>query len=954
MHGSTGCTAEYATTMNLFRRSHNKEAEKPQNTSQELTGEPAVSSAEGENTLEQDNDNSTTEDKALRWWRERYGEEMPGEIVRWMKQMSRAEARRIHLASDLLSPQRMERIAEAKRLAETKLRNIEQSLQRLHDQQEWLHRFNEKKHELTEHKNRLYEVNKQMATLSEEEKELDRFETFETVQGLFQRMTLLERQSRTNKQAQTNLVPLMDERQHQAADSQKAQTQADDNEREYLKRMLNAEDQLEEANRILGARKILDLDERTLEALYDSVDQQRLILGKEIDEQEAELECLQDLITQQSTQRQAMEPHQQLMEKGEMVLVMLDRLYEMKQELAQMARTQDENARKQQEGNEMLNRVFSEYQRVEADITTLNSELQTHREQNLGRNSYSLQERAMLLKGRRQMLLSAQSLWNRIQSGYMLIEEKTQTVTRLRLNLDNLELQIRNLEETVVPMRQLCHEKEYTLTLSKSQNVIQLRGDLKEGVSCTVCGATHHPYHSDTMLEQSKLISDLRTDYELLHSELIAKEEQLRQLNTERISEQARRDVEEEALSRLRQRQMEDVKEWEVFASLDRSFKDCSSSTNMEARTAMIRQLIENTALDADQAQKELDEFNYHQTRINEVSEQLAQKEQQQNDLTMRLNEVNTACQVLARQTEQTRQNHSELQERFTQLYEQLGGYLTIGEWYVQWQKSHEGLRLRIEQMMEDWNRLNTEIQQLKRKQEKLDTLLEEKRNTCSYLDNLILQIRDAEEKRHNLRKEGEKTYETMLGQMEVKDFFDLHYQNLTEARKISEQQRETTQKTALELAEMNGRQQELIAQGRALDTATVEERSRLDVWIRQFNANHPPVQYAELERAFAQDKDWNETRRTVRGLRIEAMLEQARVDALRSAIVALQAEGIRPSSDNAEEVLESIVSQQKQLEKQRQEVLMQIAEQQIALNKHQECTERLKAEEEELYKRLH
>ena len=940
--------------MNLFRRSHNKEAEKPQNIHQELTGEPAASSVEGENALEQGNDNRSTEDKARQWWRERYGEEMPGEIVRWMKQMSRAEARRIHVASDLLSPQRMERIEEAKRLAETKLRNIEQSLQRLHDQQEWLHRFNEKKHELTEHKNRLYEVNKQMATLSEEEKELDRFETFETVQGLFQRMTLLERQSRTNKQAQTNLVALMDERQRQATDSQKAQTQADDNEREYVKRMLNAEDQLEEANRILGARKVLDLDERTLESLYDSVEQQRLILGKEIDEEEAEMECLQDLITQQSTQRQAMEPHQQLMEKGEMVLVMLDRLYEMKQELAQMARTQEENARKQQEGNEMLNRVFSDYQRVEADITTLNSELQTHREQNLGRNSYSLQERAMQLKGRRQMLLSAQSLWNRIQSGYMLIEEKTQTVTRLRLNLDNLDLQIKNLENTVVPMRQLCHEKEYTLTLSKSQNVIQLRGDLKEGVSCTVCGATHHPYHSDTMLEQSKLIGDLRTDYELLHSELIAKEEQLRQLNAERIGEQARRDVEEEALSRLRQRQMEDVKEWEVFASLDRSFKDCSSSTNMEARTAMIRQLIENTALDADQAQKELDEFNYHQTRINEVSEQLAQKEQQQNDLTMRLNEVNTGCQVLARQTEQTRQNHSELQERFTQLYEQLGGYLTIGEWYVQWQKSHEGLRLRIEQMMEDWNRLNTEIQQLKRKQEKLDTALEEKRNTCTYLDNLILQIRDAEEQRHNLQKEGEKTYEAMLGQMEVKDFFDLHYQNLTEAKKKSEQQRETTQKALLELAEMNGRQQELIAQGRGLDGEAVEERSRLDVWIRQFNANHPPVQYAELERAFAQDRDWNETRRSVRGLRIEAMLEQARVDALRSAIVALQAEGIRPSSDNTEDVLESIVSQQKQLEKQRQEVLMQIAEQQIALNKHQECTERLKAEEEELYKKLH
>ncbi|MDE5788342.1 MAG: hypothetical protein K2H79_07370, partial [Bacteroidaceae bacterium] len=121
------------------------------------------------------------------------------------------------------------------------------------------------------------------------------------------------------------------------------------------------------------------------------------------------------------------------------------------------------------------------------------------------------------------------------------------------------------------------------------------------------------------------------------------------------------------------------------------------------------------------------------------------------------------------------------------------------------------------------------------------------------------------------------------------------------------------------------------------------------DVWMRKFNANHPPVQYAELERAFASDKDWNELRTQIRNMRIEAMLEQTRVDRLRSEVVALQAEGVRPGHEETD-LLESLVSQQKQLEKQRNEVMMQLAAQHITINKHKECTTQLKAEEEELY----
>ena len=885
------------------------------------------------------------------WWQEHFHEPMPDEVASQIRKMARVEARRMNVANALLSPQKMARIEDARRLAETKLRNIESSLQRVHDQQEWLHRFNEKKHELTEHRNRLYEVNKQLAMVANEEKELNRFELFETIQGLFQRMTLLEKQSRANKQTQGTLQTAIEETKQQFDECQKQLTQMRDDRNDATKQMMLVRDQLEEANRIIGANTILDIDEKSTERLFESINQQRTILGKEVEELTNQLESLQEVIAQQCTKRQAMEPHQQLMEHGEMVITLLDRLQEMREELARQQRTQDDELRRQQEENNMLNRVFADYQNVESDIKSLNAELHLHRQNNLGRSSYSLQERAMQLKSRRQMLIAAQSLWNRIQLGYTLIEEKTQTVNRLRLSLDNLKLNISELEAKVVPMRQLCHEKEYTLTLSKSQNVIQLRGDLQEGVACTVCGATHHPYHSDTMLEQSQLINDLRIDYELLSAELASKEEQLRQLKLEQMAQTSRRDVEEETLSRLRQRQIEDVREWQVFSSLDRTFEECSSSTNMEARTALLRQLIENTAYDADDAQKELDDYNFNQTRINDITEQLTRKEQQKSDLMVRLNEVNTSCQVLARQVEKTRQTRSSLQDEYTHLYERLTNLVTINEWYPTWQENPETLRLRIQQMMEDWQRLEEDIRQLQRQQEVAQAQLTDKQETCNYLDSLNLQVREDNERRRIIRKEGEKNYERMLGQAEVKDYFATHYQQLQQVQALESQLRDETTDAQMRLSTLQGQQDELARQSQAIDEQVAGERSRLDIWMRSFNANHPPVQYAELQRAFALDKDWNATRERVRSLRIEAMLEESRVDALRSAIVALQAEGMRPSGNDDAGIMESLVAQQKQLERQRRDVLMQLATHQIALDRHEEVTARLKAEEEENYK---
>lgn len=911
---------------------------------------PSVTPTEASATMQENPSPMTTEERARAWWQNHYGENMPDEIVRWMKQLTRAEARRQTIAASMLTPQQLARTEDMGRLAESKLHNIESSLQQVHSQREWIHRYNEKKNELTEHQNRLNELNKQLAIIADEEKQLERFETFETIQGPFQRMTLLERQSRTNKQNQSEIVRQIEEVQKTTTDKQKELKQLTDISKEAANHMLGMRDRIIEASHIQGERSILDIDKESTSQLDESIVQQKMILTKEIQELETQITALSEQATQQKAQRQTMEPHQSLLEHGEVVLLQLRNLAELEEKKQRLAIMQEEELRSQQEENDMLSRVFADYQRVEADIDTLKGELEIHRQQNLGQTTHSLQKRAAELNNRRQMLLAAQSLWNRICMGYQLIEEKSQTINRLRLDLENLRHNIEPLETKVEHLRQLCHEKEYTLTLSKSQNVIQLRSDLHEGVCCTVCGATHHPYHGDTMLEQNKLISELRTDFEQFAHELAGQEPQLQQLRDQLAVTTARREVEEETLSRLRQRQIEDVKEWSVFASLDRTFVECSPSTNLEARTAMLRQLIENTAHEAEDAQRELDRYNYHQTRINELNEALNKKAQQHNDLTIRLNEVNTGCQVLARMVELTRQRHSRLQDQYTRLYEQINSRITLNDWYVSWQNNHESIHLRIEQMMEQWEGLNQELVLINHQREMLSALLEQKQAQNEYLENLSTQLRDVISRREQISKEDEKRYDDMLGNQEVADYFDSIYQPLLQAHEAETKHRDELFQSSVQLANLQGRQQEITTQGDAFDNELIDIKSQLDLWIRRFNANNPPVQYAELQQAFDTEKDWNAIRQRIRDTRIKAMMGQSRVDSLRSAVVALQGETCHLSNTDEEGILDNLVLQQQQLEHQRQEVIMQLAEQHIAIRKHEACQKQLREEEEAIY----
>lgn len=837
----------------------------------------------------------------------------------------------------MLNATQLQRVKETKRLAETKLSNIEESLAQLRKQQEWLRRYNKLKLELKQEKVNLFELNKQKASMAEDIRQLERFEMFESIQGTFQRLGILEKLTDQNKRSLSLLERESDEVRQAWTRQEKLQSQMENQRKSAEERLYNIHDQIFHAFTLLGSNQAYEEEIGNLAELSEKARQQVSRLESITSEVEQQIDILSEELTRHKAEHQSMEMHEKMIRHAERILLQLDYLQDIEEQQQKTKNLQADVLQKQNEENKLLERVFSKYQEVLSEIETLEGELQTHKASIRGQESYKLQERAMQLKSKKQVLISAQSLWHQISVGYNIIEEKTKTLNELRLHIDNTERNIREMETEVGKLSRLCHEKEQTYLLSKGQNIIQLRADLKEGISCSVCGATHHPYHSDTMLDQSKLISEFKTDYELLSAELRGKRQQLDDLRLDLAESKGKQFSEESSLKDICIRQNDDVKEWGIYAPLDPSFKDCSASTNQNARMAMIRHMIESTANDAENAQKELDAYNFHIAQISRLSEELQAFELQKKDLSIRLNEVNTGCQVRVGQVERVMAMIDNENTRFSEVYHHLEASITIKDWKGIWDNNHEALREQIVTLTNTWKTVNSQI--LKEEQEltlykaQHETLLQEFKTFRHYLE--LVENRTGD--RQNRIDENENTIKQTVGEAGPKQLYDEAYLQMANAKQAEKNEWEETQKIQVEMNYLRGRNEFHNIYGKELSEKLSEEHSRLDLWIRNFNMHHPPVQYTELQEVFSEEKDWIAVRSRIQQVQKDIIRCQTRVDEMNSRFIALQAEGNYHNADN-ESLQESLAAQMENLEGKLHDVMMQIARLTVALEDHEKA----------------
>lgn len=929
--------------MKFFRKSHQEKT--PEKT--EFTGNNEPLSPE---SLPQ---NLTAEEAAALWFEHRFGAPMPDSVTTLFKSLIRTELKRRQADSSLLSATETGKLNETLRLNETKLRNIETSIDKIHQQQEWYRKFIALSHALEKEKAELYQLNKQYASMQKSIQELERFETFESRQGSFQKIQLIKQMREALKSLIQQLYQdkeQCEKHYHQIKEEYEQQTLS---RKEYETVLKRTDDLLTEVYLTNGKLQILELNEGKESEVSAQWAMNITSLTKEIGEIKLELE--EEYRKQESLNliRQETDVHQKMIDKGEGVLVKLDLLYTL---LLRKERTQqelDNSLRKQSEQNAQLNKLFTNIKELESQISSLQNELAMHLKSNYGMDGEKLQSRTMELKRRMQMLLSAQVLWNHISQGYNWIDEKMQEIYRLQTQAESTHNALEQLNTEVNILKEKTEEKKYSFTVSKSQNVIQLRSDLKEGSSCSVCGATHHPYHSDTMLEQSKLISEMKTDLEMLEAEYNKKNRQLQELRMKYARETGILEVEQTHLEMIRNMHQQNIQEWKKFEDLDRSFRDCSASTNQEARRSMLQQLIERTGQDAEEAAKELEIFNFHQSNINSINGKIAKKENEKNDIMMRFNEQNTGCQVWAYRISHLQEEISMLNDRFSELFDDLEKIITISGWFKAWQNNQEGLKIQIQNILKKYRGLITDTEANKER----ILMLQQKKDLLEDRLKIMVNAQEASAKRleqvQNLKKECGNTLQKLIGNQEAKQVYDNATCNLEEARKQEEELQKQKEQAKQELCLKTGAIEAVETRDKELEQEIMQEKSDLDLWMRKYNASHSPVQFSELQQLFSADTDWQQMRQLTRHLKFELSMAQKKVDLLQAELAAHQADGNRPGESSEKEVHSMLIERKEMLEQERKNIIGMIAACQAQLINQKEKLDAIKLCEEEIKNKI-
>ena len=831
---------------------------------------------------------------------------------------------------DITSAQH-QRMRDTLKLAQSRMQNIEENLKRLRSLQDKLYRHQQLNSELDINSRELFILTKESASLSEEATEMDRFETFESIMAPFLRMQLLEAEAEENRRTGAELEQEIREISNKIEEQRKLFSHSQDNTKIVEAQHQDTCHLVEESSQMDGACQVLQETIKRANYILVSEEDRLDSLQSQLSNVTRVIEDLEKSLENLTSKRHTLESHEAMLEHIDSVLSMLYRLEEMAESMNRKGMQYNKNIDEQRRVDETLSQIKTQHTDIKQQIESLQDDIEIHRNNIRGVQSYQVQERVIKLKTHLLMLSAAQSLWRRISTGYASITEKTQLINSLRLEIEHDLKAEQELTIYVNSLKRQVADKEYSLNMSKSQSLISLR-DLREGTACSVCGATHHPYHSDTMQDQYKLISDFKSDYETLSGELQGQERQLSILHDKLTQNLGQQIAEQHNLETIRLRQSEDVKEWRIFAHLDPTFIDCSDSTDSDSRMATIRQLMDNTQRDLQSAEADLGEFNYHSNQIRNLSEKLSILEKKEAEIAMRMNETISLSRILASEGEKMENSHKLAQDKYHRHYELLQKDITLPEWFKLWEVSAESLYIQLRQMASDWVDINKNISTIahqlsetKLKKEMLETMQKQ----CSQNIDVLKEELRLQNNKYN------ETYEhrqTLLPHVSTGEALSTSLNTLHQAHQEYFTSMNTLQEMTLKQKELEGAYHNARSIGETLDQKTSAQRNLVDLWIRSYNASHPPVQYSELNAVLTQNIDWNEKRQRIRDNRLATSLQQQKVKALQSEIIALEIDTGSLTQSQLNEKQINTDSQIEQQEAQLRDVTLQIAKLKIEL----------------------
>ncbi len=804
------------------------------------------------------------------------------------------------LMADYLDEHMLSETQKRQQLLSAAQTNSLQQKERLGKQLDWIDRFMQAAQLVTEREAQFAAATKACMEAKGDQAKLERYDAVLPMQPLYQTIKMRRADVESIKKEEAeNVVAL--EAARKSIDSLNNQLDV------AHERTLMAEKQLNERQPVIsrGYSLIGEMNEaeeqlKRLDLQLQKTEQAAEQRRNDLKAKQETLDRKQEEIKEKKLRRQQLEVHRQMFEKFDLI----------KDKLSKLSSETLNNDRNHNKQNDLQKRITDnrlqlekeeqEQNKIEGQLNTLRSELLIHRQANHGLDSAQLQKTASDNRTRLAALQHATSLWQRISENYARISEKIAKQKREQTELAQKQLQVKKIEVEVKAAEEAFDRFSTAYTLSQSQNIVQLRKQLKEGTACPVCGATHHPYHTETERELGELLSNMTHEYEQLRHDLDTKRTVLANLRETAAADEARIVTDEQSLSELKAQQQLDVEEWGHYAYLDNSFADCTATVNRDARRMMIELLIDNTTRSADEADAALKTYNEHQHLINKLNEQIEALDLKRNDRKTRHDNLQTAIRIDQGALEELQQTINQSDRACRELYDDLTKMITLTDWFNDWKGNNDGLRMRLTNMHTDWQQVLAQLDEAERSISLLQEEIKGVEGNVAEGERNVTQCRESRDAKREKLSEKREELRRLMGENTPDKENELLQAAIDTAREAEQKVRQLFATAQGELKQLEGKRENLLKN--RLDNQQQQQlkQQELDLMILRFNGTHSPVQFAELDAIFSSSTDWNELRAHLSQLNEQGVLANNNLEQARQALQTLQADVNRPSASAA------------------------------------------------------